>query len=236
MEQSNNNSFSDLVAKKIVKYDNRYIFKDLIKTKPSEARKQYLYEIKQQALSNPGQLSCYSKARYHLQVKGDNELMSNFVDKYGNSQREASELLLWSRYRKIKKVKMKVGDLLTSGKCLFVTMNFSPTTLEHTLPETRRRYVARYLKSQSDTYVANIDFGEKNGREHYHAIVMSDKMDYTGWHQFGGIKAEYIRTSEKDLTRTAKYITKLSSHALKRTTQGSQAQRLIYSRNVSVVK
>lgn len=120
--------------------------------------------------------------------------------------------------------------MVLDGKCLFLTLTFTDSTLSSTTPETRRKYVRRFLKSQCPVYVANIDFGGKNGREHYHALVRSEKIDYRLWHKLGAIKGEHVRTSETDLTRTAKYIAKLSKHAIKET--AGKGVRIIYSRNV----
>lgn len=132
-----------------------------------------------------------------------------------------------SKYRKAKKVKDKISDLVLSGKAIFITLTFTDNTFEKTSVLTRRRYVARYLKANSKNYVANIDFGAKNGREHYHALVDND-IDFTQWHKYGAIKVERVKTSESDLSRVALYVSKLTNHALK---VGENAPRLIYSRS-----
>lgn len=132
-----------------------------------------------------------------------------------------------SKKRKTNKVKTKINELVLSGNAIFITLTFNDKTLSKTSPETRRRYVARYLKENCDKYVANIDFGAKKGREHYHAVVSSD-LDFTKWHKYGAIKVERVRTSENDLTRVSLYVSKLTNHALK---LGENAPRLIYSRD-----
>ena len=102
--------------------------------------------------------------------------------------------------------------------------------LASTTKETRRRYVARYLKTQSETYVANIDFGGKNGREHYHAIV-AENCDLKQWKsKYGMINVKRIRNTKDDLNRVKNYVAKLTNHALKNTTK--QADRLLFSRNL----
>lgn len=47
------------------------------------------------------------------------------------------------------------------GDAIFLTFTFNDATLKATSPETRRRYVARYLKQHSDNFVANIDYGKR---------------------------------------------------------------------------
>lgn len=132
-----------------------------------------------------------------------------------------------SKYRKAKKVRDKISELVLSGKAIFITLTFTDNTFAKTSVITRRRYVARYLKANSKNYVANIDFGAIKGREHYHALVDND-IDFTKWHKYGAIKVERVKTSESDLSRVALYVSKLTNHALK---VGENAPRLIYSRS-----
>lgn len=132
-----------------------------------------------------------------------------------------------SKYRKAKKVRDKISDLVLSGKAIFITLTFTDKILAKTSVITRRRYVARYLKANSKNYVANIDFGSKKGREHYHALVDSD-IDFSNWYKYGAVKVERVRTSESDLARVSLYVSKLTNHALK---VGENAPRLIYSRS-----
>ena len=107
-----------------------------------------------------------------------------------------------------------------------LTLAFKSETFETTTEETRRLYVSRFLKSVSPHYVANIDYGKQNGREHYHAIVVGTDIDYSKWHKYGAIKGIKIRKGSNPL-QLSKYINKLSLHACKSTTRG---KKLIYSR------
>lgn len=129
-------------------------------------------------------------------------------------------------YKRTLRLKERIQKMLLMGQCQFLTLTFSNGTLQTTTEETRKKYIRRYLKENSIHYVANIDFGGKNGREHYHAIVLTEKVNYTDWHIHGAIKAEKIKTSE-DFTALAKYVNKLANHAIKETTRRNH---LIYSR------
>lgn len=120
----------------------------------------------------------------------------------------------------------RIELLISNYETLFLTLTFKSETLESTTEETRRLYVARFLKSVSPHYVANIDYGKQNGREHYHAIVVGTDIDYSKWHKFGAIKGVKIRKGSNPL-QLSKYINKLSLHACKSTTRG---KKLIYSR------
>lgn len=135
-------------------------------------------------------------------------------------------------YERIKRLKNYVRGLLEHGQCYFLTFTFNNATLENTSPDTRRRYVRRFLSNVSDGYVANIDFGKDFEREHYHAVVLVDHIDMTPWDIHGFSLAKPVRQVE-DSTALSKYIAKLTNHAIKETTKGS---RVIYSKNLKKYK
>lgn len=156
-----------------------------------------------------------------------NEMVSYFFEDENALQiwREAERINL-AYYARVKRLKDRISSMLREGRCYFLTLTFSDATLERVSAKTRRRYVTYFLKSLSDTYVANIDFGSENHREHYHAVVMADGVDMSAWDCFGFSKAQKI-ASEDDYTPIAKYISKLTNHAVKATTSGCRA---IYSK------
>lgn len=131
-----------------------------------------------------------------------------------------------SKYNKAKKVRDKIAKLCEGDKAVFITLTFTDEVLSKTSPQTRRRYVARYLKEQSNVYVANVDYSPDKHREHYHAVIEGE-ADFSKW-PYGFVYAEHIRTSRDDLMRTSKYVSKLTSHALK---VCQSTPRLIYSRD-----
>lgn len=139
--------------------------------------------------------------------------------------REAERINL-AYYARVKRLKDRISTMLREGRCYFLTLTFTDDTLNRVSAKTRRRYVTYFLKSLSDTYVANIDFGSENGREHYHAVVLADVVDMSAWDCFGFSKAQKI-ASEDDYAPLAKYISKLTNHAVKATTNGCRA---IYSK------
>lgn len=141
---------------------------------------------------------------------------------------ECAHLLNESKRRKYMKARKKTENLILSGHAIFITLTFRDETLSKTTLETRRRYVSRYLKANSQTYVANLDYGHLNGREHYHAIAQDD-INLKDWHKYGAIKIERVPTVQDDFNRVVKYVVKLTRHALK--VKGN-VPRLIYSRDV----
>lgn len=126
----------------------------------------------------------------------------------------------------------KINDIILNGDSLFLTLTFRDDVLESTNEDTRRRYVARWLKENGLKYVANIDFGKKNEREHYHAVILvNHKLDYTSW-PYGALNGQKITNSNISTPYKLKnYINKLVNHALKDT---ARQVRLIYSRNSKV--
>lgn len=130
-------------------------------------------------------------------------------------------------YERLKRLKDRVKGILTSGPSLFLTLTFTDDALERTSAEFRRIAVQRYLKQYNCKYVGNIDFGSKNHREHYHALIGCGRVDNESW-KYGNIDFEKVRLRNYcDSLRLSKYINKLSNHAIKETTKRSA---LIYSR------
>ena len=124
------------------------------------------------------------------------------------------------------RLKKRIASYINSGNCLFLTLTFDDSVLNNTSEDTRRQYVRKWLKSYSNCYVANIDFGSKNHREHYHAVMVYPlRIESTEWpHGFANIKKVKIGSE----TPVAKYINKLTNHAIKNT---SKRNALIYSQD-----
>lgn len=79
---------------------------------------------------------------------------------------------------KAKRMEQDIIKALSKGYgIIFATLTFRDEVLELTKRK-RRQYVKTYL-DQFEGYIANIDYGSNNGREHYHAIVFmkSEKLD-----------------------------------------------------------
>ena len=144
-----------------------------------------------------------------------------------NELADCSIRMLESNYRRYVRAKQHIIDLVLSGQAVFITLTFTNKVLSETSAQTRRKYVARYLKSQSDFYVANIDFSPEKHREHYHAVV-SNRCDMSLW-SYGFVYCEQVRTHDFDCKRVARYVSKLTSHALK---LNDISTRLLYSRSV----
>lgn len=125
-----------------------------------------------------------------------------------------------------KRLRKRIELMFDCGNVVFLTLTFNDDVITNTSAQSRRDYVRKYLKSISKQYVGNIDFGTNTGREHYHAVLLTDTDDFSGW-TYGFYKAEKVRKEGVDALRVAKYISKLTNHAIKETTKRNA---LIYSR------
>lgn len=174
------------------------------------------------------------KTAHRQAFEGDFGAVERFLRRYGFEVFSVCRNFLRSEIGRTRRCKDKIGDCVISGRAYFVTLTFKDSVLASTSRETRRRYASRSLKAESLCYVGNIDFGGKTDREHYHALVQADKRPTFDWwvDHCGFVKVEKIGNTAEDLMKVAKYTTKLSRHALKKSTETGQpkAPRLIYSR------
>ena len=181
------------------------------------------------------QVNKLDKQRYKNAIEGiitDYDLDSRYFDlvlEYGSKAVEEAQKINHSTYERVKRLKNRVKTMLLNGSCIFVTLTFTDDVLRDTTDKQRRVAVSRYLKSYQAMYLANIDFGGKNNREHYHALINCDRLNFEGWRKYGAIDFERVRLRdiENDHVKISRYISKLSNHAIKETTKRSV---LIYSR------
>lgn len=206
--------------------------------------KEQKQELKQIIIKNKlhrevGQLSLKGYRLYQKEVNGlyypslinysyqelENEI-KEFVNLYGYTTFKVATNVNHASYKRTARLKERIREAVASGSAWFITITFSPETLENTNEKTRRTYVSRWLKSLTPFYVANIDYGKKKGREHYHAVITSDERPPKSW-SYGFVDILKVSTTETDTKRISKYISKLTNHAIKNTTK---SKRIIYSR------
>lgn len=161
------------------------------------------------------------------------------VDAFFSSTPRAQEI--WDEAHRInhnkraraRNLRRYVERMVESEKgALLVTLTFKDEVLK-LKPQTRRDYLKRWLRAHCQYYVANIDFGGLNGREHYHAVVCGIDADgLKEWEEKYGFKyARRIGNKDSDLKAVSKYVAKLTNHALKETTKSS---RILYPRGKEV--
>lgn len=152
---------------------------------------------------------------------------------YGDKVYSIAENVLKARNKKVQRLRKRIKHIFRKhNESVFVTLTFRDDVLSSTDGKTRRVYVSRFLNSQTDEYVGNIDFGEKNGREHYHAVV-GGRINPKQWN-YGCCNVQRIRVDDKTSSyKLARYITKLTYHAIKDSTE---RHSLIYSRKTYNIK
>lgn len=132
---------------------------------------------------------------------------------------------IYNSFRKRQaRLKKRIANMITNNNCLFLTLTFTDSVLDTTSFYSRKMYVLRFLNNLNCAFVGNVDYGSENGREHYHCVVAIDNVSCNDW-PYGAIN--FKRIINKNSLALAKYVAKLTNHALKETTNNS---RIIYSR------
>ena len=130
-----------------------------------------------------------------------------------------------AKIKRVARLRRRIKKIC-SERAYFLTLTFTDAVLDDTTKEKRRRYVREHLKKISTDFVANIDYGSKNDREHYHAVVRCQYLDYNFW-PYGIMYAEVINPIDDSNLCLAKYVSKLTNHAIKET---CKRQSIIYSK------
>ena len=158
----------------------------------------------------------YNNENQYLEVIPDIEVVKECFKIYrANRQRKYNnwnEICKW--YFALEKI-----NLYKKYKLVFGTLTFNDKTLKNTSERTRTRYVTKFLSDNTFHYIANIDFGEKNNREHYHFIAMIEKnIDMSKW-SYGGNKILNIPLKKRDVKSVKNYLLKLNNHSYKESTK-----------------
>ena len=96
----------------------------------------------------------------NMRLNNAKSMSDLFCSSYGDLTMKIATQLNHNQYERKIYLKNRIGQFFMTKKCYFLTLTFNNLTLENTSQETRRRYVARFLKTQSADYVANIDYGK----------------------------------------------------------------------------
>ena len=106
----------------------------------------------------------------------------------------------------------KLADMVECyDQLYFVTLTYTDEVLESTNERTQHRYAQRWLNENCRDYLANEDFGKKNGRRHYHAVI-AKKTTMEPW-SYGYFNIKPINPSDGDRYRLSSYMLKLTNHA-----------------------
>lgn len=168
------------------------------------------------------------------------ELASKELNQYSKEEIEEASKVNYASYKRTNRLQKKALEIIQSQRAIFLTLTFNNQVFDNMSKETRKKNITRFLKKTCSSYIANIDYGAKNEREHYHALVVSrdekiDNKDYAKIFYNSNIDFEKVVVSEaknSDIEATSKkiskYVNKLTNHAIKETTQQN---RIIYSKS-----
>lgn len=196
------------------------------------------YELKAKVLSTdlPKRLNKLDREHYLGQINGvvrDDALEEkyfNLYNEFGGLYVKEAKKINAASYRRVKRLRERIISYL-QYPCVFLTLTFKDEVLNDTSEKTRRKYVSRFLRTISNHYLANIDYGETiTQREHYHALCVGKirKKDLQDWtNNYGFTYIETVR-SRNSSVQLAKYISKLTNHAIK---QSTRRHVYIYSRD-----
>lgn len=160
----------------------------------------------------------------------------DYLSKFDSNVITECEKILHADLQRKTRLRKKIQTMFDiCSVVIFVTLTFSDIALERSTPEYRRDLVSGWFKACCPEdiyipYIANIDFGKENGREHYHGLIgcRVPKSQLEFWQcTYGSIKLETVRISVADKYRLSSYVSKMTNHAIKETTKRSH---LIYSR------
>lgn len=134
---------------------------------------------------------------------------------YPQCERTATQKAIDNRKCKKRRVAGRIKGMAQRNRYIyFLTFTFSNESLSRLGPNTRRRYVKTWLGENCSEYVANVDYGKENGREHYHAVVALERiLDLKTTWPYGAFNIQRVDCGMRDKARLAKYLLKLSKHA-----------------------
>lgn len=155
-------------------------------------------------------------------------LQSFFMEKDSEAYSESLKINK-AKYARVKRLRIRIEKILAFGsEPCFCTLTFSDDTLQRMNADSRRQLARRFISNHCNLYVGNLDFGAKNGREHYHFVTDSIPPQEEWQTLAGYAKFKPIRLDDKSsVDRLSRYVSKLTNHAIKETAARSH---IIYSR------
>lgn len=120
-------------------------------------------------------------------------------------------------YKLQSRISNRIENMMTGTiPVFFLTFTFSDEFLPsgHEERLSKSKIEAFMRTSGVIAYVANIDYGKKRGRFHWHAVAQSyDDFDHNLW-KYGAINFKRIPFTSKSI-QLSRYLIKLKNHAIK---------------------
>ena len=155
--------------------------------------------------------------RYGENVYCNSPFVSFVCDYYGVDVVNENIRLCHNRHCRSSRVKSRLLRLIVKANLFNDDTYFCTFTLNDryiNLPYlTLRKYFTDFLKSNFLSYIGNVDFGAKNGRLHFHAVVRT-RASPPDW-KYGFFKYQPLFNDIENCGSCANYINKLSNHSTK---------------------
>ena len=125
---------------------------------------------------------------------------------------KACEQLRKSRCKTVYNIKKRIKFWIKKKYLVFlITFTFNEKSLE--LSENyRKSIITRLLNVNSKDYMAIKAFGEKDGREHFHALIASESPSFIKAESFKKYDAKYGYSDIRKVYETTEDIRKLSNY------------------------
>lgn len=193
---------------------------------PHQIRIKYLVKKLRYKYSHPSNPSEAERFK-RLDSVLTNVLWHSYYVVYTNAEHDDKVILAHMKKRAKAKWRYnrRIREMATCYDSLyFVTLTFSDESLSTISDRTAHRYVQAWLNENCHDYLANEDFGAKNGRLHYHAVIAKKEALEEWKYGFWNIKRIKF-TSESSIPRISSYMLKLVNHGNKLTTGKSFSKR-----------
>lgn len=166
--------------------------------------------------------NCYNNIPFNIDYCS--RMSFYYENKFPNFTKQIQRLLN-NHYHKKKRVKFRLEDFCCYSELLyFGTLTFTDNVLNSTSIDSRRQYVRRFLKSNCYKYIANIDYGDLNHREHYHTCFIAKDSSFINNWKYGFVNVKKVKI-DNGFNAISEYIIKLQNHTTK-----DSASSIIYSR------
>ena len=130
--------------------------------------------------------------------------------------------LLHNRYVRKSRIYRNIDFMLNNySVCYFCTFTLNNDSVNLSLKYLKHE-LTDCLKLLRTPYVGNVDFGDKNGRLHFHVIIAENDIHICKqniYWRFGNFDIKVINLNDGVAERLGSYIMKLVNHATKETTK-----------------
>ena len=181
-----------------------------------------------------------ARKKYLYEKYKDLDSFKNYSDLMNEEQFDTCNKIYKNQLQRKYKIKERLNNWLYAIKeipqykdyiIVFGTLTFNDKLLKNK-KETRRKYVERFLREQTEEYISNIDYGKINDREHYHFIALvKNKINCKEWRSIINIKKIPIKMEDRD--RVKNYLMKLNNHTFKESTRN---EKLLVDKNRKIEK